>query len=154
MIIGKFYQGEIIVSDKEKKLPLIDKKAAADRIKKLREDAHMTQEEMSNFLEKSLRSYQKVENGDNNISVSVLLGLKEKMGISADYILYGDKPDYATVWSSVQSCSEKDKMKILIQLVLYFTQKNTPQVFTQQLPSTESIGIGQMLLELLETEAK
>lgn len=142
------------MSDKEKECSQIDKKAPASRIKKIREDANMTQEQMCALLDKALRTYQKIENGDNNISVSVLLGLKEKMGISADYILYGDKPDYATVWSSVQSCSEKDKMKILIQLVLYFTQKNTPQVFTQQLPSTESIGIGQMLLELLETEAK
>lgn len=154
MIIGKFYQGEIVVSYKEKECSQIDKKAPASRIKKIREDANMTQEQMCALLDKALRTYQKIENGDNNVSISVLQGLKENLGVSSDYILYGDKPDYATVWSSVQSCSEEDKMLIFIQLVRHFIQKKTPQIMAQQSSLAQNTAIQQMVVELLNAGAE
>lgn len=57
------------------------------RIRDLREDADMTQKELSAKLGMSQTGYSKYETGENDIPTAILIKLKEIYGVSIDYIL-------------------------------------------------------------------
>ena len=57
------------------------------RIRDLREDADMTQKELSEKLGMSQTGYSKYETGENDIPTAILIKLKEIYGVSIDYIL-------------------------------------------------------------------
>ena len=57
------------------------------RIRDLREDADMTQKELSEKLGMSQTGYSKYETGENDIPTAILIKLREIYGVSIDYIL-------------------------------------------------------------------
>ena len=57
------------------------------RIRDLREDADMTQKELSEKLGMSQTGYSKYETCENDIPTAILIKLKEIYGVSIDYIL-------------------------------------------------------------------
>ena len=57
------------------------------RIRDLREDADMTQKELSEKLGMSQTGYSKYETGENDIPTAILIRLREIYGVSIDYIL-------------------------------------------------------------------
>ncbi len=69
----------------------------------------------------SREGYQKLERGENNISMEVLEKLKTVYGISADYLLYGEFQDGEQIWRRLKNCSENTKLEIMIRLISYFT---------------------------------
>ena len=56
------------------------------RLKELREDHDITQQEIADFLGISQRYYSNLENGTRNISVELLIKISDFYNISLDYI--------------------------------------------------------------------
>ncbi|HJC22078.1 MAG TPA: helix-turn-helix domain-containing protein [Candidatus Eisenbergiella merdavium] len=61
--------------------------ACFNRIKDLKEDADLTQEEISQYLHISQRAYSHYENGDRNIPSDILICLADFYHTSIDYLL-------------------------------------------------------------------
>ena len=97
------------------------KKERTERMKELRLLLGMTQKQFAEGLGISREGYQKLERGENNISMDVLEKLKYVCGISADYLLYGEFQDETTIWNMIQNSSETAKLEIMIRLIEYFT---------------------------------
>ena len=57
------------------------------RIKNLREDADLTQTEISRYLNLSSRSYSHYENGTRNLPVDILISIADFHNVSTDYLL-------------------------------------------------------------------
>lgn len=57
------------------------------RIKNLREDADLTQTEISHHLNISQRAYSHYENGTRDIPTNVLIALADFHNVSIDYLL-------------------------------------------------------------------
>ncbi|MCI8966318.1 MAG: helix-turn-helix transcriptional regulator [Lachnospiraceae bacterium] len=57
------------------------------RIKNLREDADLTQTEISQHLNLSQRAYSHYENGTRDIPTSVLIAIADFHHVSIDYLL-------------------------------------------------------------------
>lgn len=58
-----------------------------ERIQNLREDADLTQKEISKYLNISQRAYSHYENGTRNIPVQMLERLATYYGTSIDYLV-------------------------------------------------------------------
>lgn len=57
------------------------------RIKNLREDADLTQTEISQYLNISQRAYSHYENGTRDIPTNILIALADFHHVSIDYLL-------------------------------------------------------------------
>ena len=57
------------------------------RLRDLREDADLTQTELSKYLNVSKRSYSHYENGTRNIPVDIIVSIADFYDVSVDYIL-------------------------------------------------------------------
>ena len=57
------------------------------RIRDLREDADLTQTELSNHLHISQRSYSHYENGTRDIPTNILIAIADYYDVSVDYLL-------------------------------------------------------------------
>lgn len=58
-----------------------------ERIQNLREDADLTQKELSEYLHVSPRAYSHYENGTRNIPVEMLARLATYYGTTIDYLV-------------------------------------------------------------------
>lgn len=67
---------------------------SAERIRKLRESRHLTQNEAAEKMGLSFSGYRKLECGWNGGSVDSLMQVAEFYHVSLDYLVYGEKPDY------------------------------------------------------------
>lgn len=92
-----------------------------NRLREIREKNGYTQEEFAELLELSLSGYKKIECGIANITVSKLLILKDKLGISADYILFGESAKMNSVWNDVLVMEDSDKWKMIFRLLSYLS---------------------------------
>ena len=101
---------------------LKDRLDAAARIRQIREEAGLTQEQFAEILEISVSAYKKIESAENQISLNGLRQLGRKMQVSADYVLFGTNESPDVAWEMIQNCSESDKMYLLIKLLIYFTR--------------------------------
>jgi len=105
-----------------KKDTLADRMQSAHRLRGIRENAGLTQEQFAEVLGISVSAYKKVESGENNISLSSLRNLHREKNVSADYILFGEVQNFEDVCGAVLNCSEKDKLFVLLRLLVYFTE--------------------------------
>ncbi len=60
-------------------------------IKKIRESAGLTQEEFAELIDMSTKNISAIEHGRVGISVATLKCISEKLNISSDRILFGDR---------------------------------------------------------------
>ena len=60
------------------------------RIRKAREDAGYTRETFAELLDVSVSYMAEVERGRTGISVKMLIKICKVLGLSADYVLYGE----------------------------------------------------------------
>ena len=60
------------------------------RIRKAREDAGYTREQFAEFLDVSVSYLAEVERGRSNVSVKTLIKICNVLGLSADYVLFGE----------------------------------------------------------------
>lgn len=99
-----------------------DKNERHIRMREIRLSSGLTQKQFAESLGMSREGYQKVERGENNLSLDVLERMKSIYGISSDYLLYGELKDTSATWELVQDCSDKTKFEIVIRLIGYFTK--------------------------------
>lgn len=57
------------------------------RIRDLREDADLTQTELSKYLNLTKRSYSHYENGTRNLPIDILISIADFHNVSTDYLL-------------------------------------------------------------------
>ena len=60
------------------------------RIRKAREDAGYTREQFAELLDVSVSYLAEVERGRTNVSVKTLIKICKLLGLSADYVLFGE----------------------------------------------------------------
>lgn len=61
------------------------------RIRKAREDAGYTREKFAELLDVSVSYMAEVERGRTGISLKMLIKICDVLGLSADYVLFGEK---------------------------------------------------------------
>jgi transcriptional regulator with XRE-family HTH domain len=67
------------------------------RIRKAREELGYTRERFAEMLDVSISYMAEVERGRTGISVKMLIKICEVLGLSADYILFGNERDKDTL---------------------------------------------------------
>lgn len=60
-----------------------------ERIRKLRRDRRLTQEQLAEMLNVSVEHLRKIELGKRGISIDLLLDLAAELGVSVDFLLSG-----------------------------------------------------------------
>lgn len=73
------------------------KKAMGERLYNFRKQNKMTQEQVSELLDISVKHYSELERGLTGISANGLANMHTKLGISLDYLLCGDSSGSALV---------------------------------------------------------
>ncbi len=58
-----------------------------ERIKSLREDCDLTQQNLADYLMIARSTYKNYENGDRSIPIEILIKLADFYGISLDYLV-------------------------------------------------------------------
>ena len=96
------------------------KRESAERLKMLRKSLEYSQERFAELLDISTSAYKKIESGENNVTVGELRILNRELGISADYILYGERQETETLWLAMQNYPDDVKLEAMIRLILYF----------------------------------
>lgn len=114
-----------------KKLNSEERKQQAARIRQIRENSKLTQEQFAEILDISVSAYKKVECGENQISLACLRKLYDEMKVSSDFVLYNKRWNIDEIWSDILNCSEADKMFIFARLMTYFTESKA-MVFPQK----------------------
>jgi transcriptional regulator with XRE-family HTH domain len=110
----------------------------AERLRNIRKAKGCTIEQFSDILKISKDGYQKIESGENNISLEMLQKCKDSMGISTDYLLFGEYKDASSIWENILNCEEKTKIKIFLRLFHYFSSQK-PSVYTKCEVSLENL---------------
>lgn len=67
------------------------KKDMGKRLSVYRKSLHLTQEQVAEMLDISLKHYSELERGVTGISVDGLISLSDKLGINIDYLLKGSE---------------------------------------------------------------
>ena len=103
------------------------KPAIPTRIKQIRKEHHMTQQQMADLLGLSRQYYTCLERGMYDLTVDKLQTLNQEFGVTADYVLGFDKGGKVQV-----SEDELELIKMLHKL-------NKPKVVTSLLELVKSI---------------
>ncbi|MBE5870175.1 MAG: helix-turn-helix transcriptional regulator [Lachnospiraceae bacterium] len=90
------------------------------RLRKIREEMQLSQEQFADLLDISTSAYKKIETFERQISLMVLKKINQKLHASVDYILYGEKEGLDATWKAVLNCNERDKMILFLRLYQYF----------------------------------
>ena len=67
-----------------------------ERIRKIREDLHMTRERFSEMIDISDVFLGQIERGERSLSLKTLCKIVEYTGVSTDYVLLGDTKNNST----------------------------------------------------------
>lgn len=93
------------------------------KIKVIREDLGYTQEQFAEIFNLTLSGYKKMESGEVKLTMDKLYIIKEKLGLSADYVLFDTTSQLVDVWGEVYMLSDVEKWKILMRLYSYLSKK-------------------------------
>lgn len=91
------------------------KKDMGKRLSVYRKSLHLTQEQVAEMLDISLKHYSELERGVTGISVDGLISLSDKLGINIDYLLRGSEittsipKEFAELYDTF---TEKQKLKL------------------------------------------
>lgn len=94
------------------------------RFKQVRTLLGKTQEEFAEILGLSVNAVKKIENGENNVSISNLRKLHKFCNVSADYILFGESKSPDDIWFLLQNMDDRDKFRQMLRLIRYFADKD------------------------------
>lgn len=94
------------------------KHAMGLRIKEKRKSLKLTQEEISEMLDISVKHFSEVERGLTGLSIENLIKLSNILGVSIDYIVKGeaDKNKWDCIISALQNVP-KEKEKLINDLI-------------------------------------
>lgn len=84
-----------------------DVQKSAKRIRDLRIDSNLTQNEAAEKMGFSLSGYRKLEQGQNGGSIDSLIMVADYYHISIDYLVYGEVRDYISSLSEGLTDSQK-----------------------------------------------
>lgn len=105
---------------------------SGSRLKGVRIQRNLTQEEFADEFGISVSALKKLESGENGISTKRLRQLKT-MNISSDYILFGDESDGDKILTELEYCSKTKKLEIMISLIKEFTkERNNAQTMSNE----------------------
>ncbi len=97
-----------------------DRLELTKRLRQIRTNLGMTQEKFAELFDISLTAYKKIETGENQITLDEMRILYKKLHVSADYLLFGKRPEWEGAWEIVENFSENDKMHLMLRLLAYF----------------------------------
>ena len=95
------------------------RKTMGERMKAQRKLMHLTQEQMAERLDISIKHYSEAERGIIGLSVENLIKTSEILGISLDYLIKGISIDYPIPSKMIEiykNCPDSKK-KILLELL-------------------------------------
>lgn len=125
----------------------LDKKLErAARIRTIRKNVGLTQEEFAERIGISVSAYKKVETGENQISMDCLAQMEQQLNVSSDYVLFGKKVEADEAWKGFMNCSERDKIFLLLRMLNYFTKVKQGKYVTQDMQAVYD----EKLLEFLK----
>ena len=89
-----------------------------ERLRIRRNAIGLTQETTADKVGISLRFYQMIERGEKSVSLETLIGLSRVLGISIDYLLFGNLPEplsnpVAEIWAVLSPSQRQDAVQIL-----------------------------------------
>lgn len=70
-----------------------DRQKVGNRLRSRRREMGLTGEELGRRIGKNGRYYRDIENGRCGMSIETLILLASEMGLSLDYLIYGESPD-------------------------------------------------------------
>ena len=71
--------------------PVFDDKAFGQRLKELRIQRGLTQEEASEMFHLSVRQWQRFESGTSRASIDMMISFAETFQVSSDYLFFGER---------------------------------------------------------------
>ncbi|MCH5263656.1 MAG: helix-turn-helix domain-containing protein [Lachnospiraceae bacterium] len=107
------------------------KKEFGKRLREIRHQQNMTQEQFAEMLDISIQLYKKMETGENNITLSTLNKMKNKLNFSADYLLFGEKDTLMEVWDKALTLDSMDKQLLLFKLFCEVSLNNSQIEFKE-----------------------
>ena len=87
------------------------------RIRKAREDAGYTREKFAELLDVSVSYLAEVERGRTNVSVKTLIKICNVLGLSADYVLFGENREADTLLLEKIRRLDKKYLPLLTDLI-------------------------------------
>ena len=87
------------------------------RIRKAREDAGYTREKFAELLDVSVSYLAEVERGRTNVSVKTLIKICNVLGLSADYVLFGENREADTLLLERIHRLDKKYLPLLTDLI-------------------------------------
>ena len=99
-----------------------DKREIAERFRKIRNNAGMSQERFAEELDISVSTVKKIELNKNCVSREIIRRLNRKFNVSSDYILFGNLTDKEQVWKQFLNCSGTDKVVLFMRMLTYFVE--------------------------------
>lgn len=100
------------------------KKEIGNRLRDIRCKLNLTQERFAEMLDISTQLYKKMEIGENNISISTLKKMKNKLNFSTDYLLFGERDTLMEVWDRALALRTIDKELLLLKLFCEISLNN------------------------------
>lgn len=96
-----------------------------ERLRNRRIAVGITQESVAEQVGITLRWYQRIERGENNISVETLLALSRVLSVSIDYLMFGEFGDslsnpYADIVAQVTEKLSPDQRENAIKILRLF----------------------------------
>lgn len=97
-------------------------KAIGKRIRSIRMMNNLTQENLGDMLGITAQAIQKIESGENMITVYSLIILCEKLSVSPAYILFNKTCTERDVELSFETMEGNQKLHLLFRLLLYMSK--------------------------------
>lgn len=107
------------------------KKEVGKRLRDIRTQLNLTQEQFAEMLDISTQLYKKMELGENNITINTLNKMKSKLNFSADYLLFGEKDTLLEIWDKALTLESIDKQQLLIKLFCEVSLNNNQMEFKE-----------------------
>lgn len=92
------------------------------RIKKLREEKGITQEQLAEMLSIGTNMVSCYERGVHVPSNRIIALMCKYFSVSSDYLLYGVSESAEDILEMIKRTSDAEKMRVLFRLLFYFTQ--------------------------------
>lgn len=107
------------------------KKEVGKRLRDIRCQLNLTQEQFAERLDISTQLYKKMETGENNISLNTLNKMKNKLNFSTDYLLFGERDTLLEVWNKALTLESIDKQLLLLKLFCEVSLNNSQMEFKE-----------------------
>ena len=110
---------------------MYSKKDVGKRLRDIRSQLNLTQEQFAEKLDISTQLYKKMEIGENNISLNTLNKMKDKLNFSTDYLLFGERDTLVDVWDKALTLESIDKQLLLLKLFCEVSLNNSQMEFKE-----------------------